>query len=165
MLKHCGNYAAIYTNKYASFLHQKCFSDLPKDIILYCRSQNMNIQKHWYTPYLLRIDTSAFKAFRRCNTSWWTQCHWHNIHTLGTWVVLTWYATWAHPFFRKISYYVSIMPQFKSCRFCLKLCWHNKIIPKPTTHAVYPIVTTTIRIQTTLGNAQWNSLHGIHQFN
>ena len=48
MLKHCGNYAAVLIN-YASFLHQKCFSDLPKDV--YYRSQNTNNQKHWYTPY------------------------------------------------------------------------------------------------------------------
>jgi len=42
-------YAAVLT-KYASFLQQKCFSDLPKSIILYCRSQNMNNQKHWHAP-------------------------------------------------------------------------------------------------------------------
>ena len=46
MLERCGNYAAVLTN-YVSFLHSKCFSDLPKDI--YCRSQNMNNQKHRYT--------------------------------------------------------------------------------------------------------------------
>jgi len=34
MLKRCGNYAAILTN-YASFLHQKCFCDSPKDIKYY----------------------------------------------------------------------------------------------------------------------------------
>jgi len=61
MLKHCGNYVAILTY-YASFLCQKCFSDSPKDI--YCRSQNMNNQKCWYTPNLLRIDISAFREDR-----------------------------------------------------------------------------------------------------
>ena len=56
MLKHCGNYAAIMAN-YASFLHQKCFSNKPKDI--YYRSQNTNNQKHWYTPYFSLSTNSA----------------------------------------------------------------------------------------------------------
>ena len=123
MLKHCG--AAILTN-YDSFFHQKCFSDSPKN--RYCRSQNMNNQKHWYTPYfwlstniswhqcpqyiqdtswfrltLLQIDISSFRAFRQCNTSWWTQWHWH-LHTHGTPAVLTWYTNWPHLFFGAAEY-------------------------------------------------------------
>jgi len=34
MLCFYANYAAILTN-YASFLHQKCFSDLPKDLLVH----------------------------------------------------------------------------------------------------------------------------------
>jgi len=60
----------------ASFLHQKCFSDSPRDI--YCRSQNMTGTFHtnicwdwcpqyiqdtsWFLLSLLRIDISAFSG-------------------------------------------------------------------------------------------------------
>ena len=143
MLKHCGNYAAILTN-YASFLHQKCFSHSPKDI--YCKSQSMNNQKHWYNPYfslstnicwrqcpqyiqdaswfLLSLLFINIGAFRR-NKSWWTLCHWH-LHTHGTRAVLAWYATWPYPFWGKSS----TMLWFKSCRLCSNLCWHNILKPK-----------------------------------
>ena len=47
----------LFLPNYASFLHQNYFSDLPKD--MYCKSQNMNNQKHWYFPYLLQINISA----------------------------------------------------------------------------------------------------------
>ena len=127
MLKQGG--AAILTN-YDSFLHQKCFSDSPKN--MYCRSQNMNNQKHWYTPYfwlstniswhqcpqyiqdtswfrltLLQIDISSFMAFRQRNTSWWTQ----HLHTHGTPAVLAWYTctNWPHLFGGKILYYASVI--------------------------------------------------------
>jgi len=145
MLKHCGNYAAILTNiNYASFLHQKCFRDSPKDI--YCRSQNMKNQKHWYTAYfslstniclcqcpqyiqvaswfllsLLQFDISAFRVFRWRNTSWWTQCYWH-VHTCGSQAVITWYTTWPHPFLGKSRIMLALMPWFKSCWLCSKLC-------------------------------------------
>jgi len=59
ILKHCGNYAAILTNC-ASFLHQIYFTNSPKDI--YCRSQNMNNQKHWYTPY----SSLSTNIWRQC---------------------------------------------------------------------------------------------------
>lgn len=56
-LKCCGNnYAAIFAN-YASFLLQNYFSDLSKD--MYCKTQNMNNPKYWYTPYLLQINIGA----------------------------------------------------------------------------------------------------------
>ena len=81
----------------------------------------------WFLLSLLQIDINAFRAFRRHNTIWWTWCHWH---TCGTRAALTWYAMWPHQFFRKIPYYASIMPCFKSCWLCSKLCWHD--ILKPT---------------------------------
>ena len=33
--------------------------------------------------------------------------------------------------FQKVPYYASIMPLFKSCRFCSKLCQHNICKPSP----------------------------------
>jgi len=74
----CSNVVVImllFLPNYASFLHQNCFSNLPKD--MYCKSQNMNNPKHWYTPYLLQINIGASGL-----PSWWTRCHWC-IHTCG----------------------------------------------------------------------------------
>ena len=75
---------------YASFLHQKCFSNLPKDIILYwgvkiwitksIGTLRINICWFWWPQYiqdasqfllsLLPVDISAFRAFRWHNTIW-----------------------------------------------------------------------------------------------
>ena len=91
MLKHWSNYAAVLTN-YVSFLHQK-FSDSPKDkesklnnigtlhINICWRRCPQHIQNaSWFLVSLLLINISAFefRAFRRCNTSWWTWCHWYS---------------------------------------------------------------------------------------
>jgi len=65
MLKHCGNYADILTN-YASFLHQKCFSDSPKDI--YYRSQAQIIKNvgtlHTFRFLQISAGIDALCAFK-----------------------------------------------------------------------------------------------------
>ena len=78
--------------------------------------------------FLLSLLPISIRAFRWCNRSWWT---WFPLHTHGTQAVVVWYATWAHPFFRKIPYYASIMPKFKSCWLCSILCWHTILKLKP----------------------------------
>jgi len=59
----------------------------------------------------------CFRAFRRHNTSWWTRCHWHNIHTLGTRAVLAWYATWPHPFWGKSHIIVALCHDLKAADY------------------------------------------------
>jgi len=139
MLKHCGNYDAVLTN-YASFLHQKCFSNLPRTYIVGVKTWiiknigtlHTNICWHCCPQYtqdarwfLLRpLPIIDIRAFRWRNTSWWTWCH---LHIHGTQAVVAWYATWAHPFIQEN--YASIMPRIKSCWLCSILCWHTILKP------------------------------------
>ena len=140
----CSNIVVIMLLFWPIIFDQLCIHQnfSPKDI--YCRSQNLNNQNigtlhtnicwrqcpqyiqdaSWFPLNLLRI---TFRAFRWRNTSWWTRCHWHRLG--GTRVMLMWYATWPHLFWGKIPFYASIMTQFKSCRLCSKLCWHNNRKP------------------------------------
>ena len=106
----CSNVVVImlFLPNYASFLNQNCFSNSPKD--MYCKCQNMNNPKHWYSPYLLQINIGY--------TSWWTRCHWHIWYMWYTRAVRAWYATWPYSFFGNILYYASIMTRFKRCQLC-----------------------------------------------
>ena len=131
MHKHCGNHAAVLTN-YASFLHQKCFSNSPKD--MYC--QNMNNQKHWYNPILISAGKGVLSTFKILADFCWACSksisvlsgpsynivQVDELDSIGIHVGLELCSCDTqldHTIFGgKIPYYASIMPWRKSCWLC-----------------------------------------------